>query len=85
MGQTTRLSQIDQTLEDLSYPVSREDAAGALDDVTLELADGEENLGTIVRDVGSESFSSVDELRDELYEYLPDEALGEVGQSEGDA
>ena len=85
MGRTTRLSRIDDTLETLSYPVDRETAAAELEDVTLELADGEANLGEVLEDVEADSFESPDDLRDEIYEYLPEGALGEPGQSEGDA
>jgi hypothetical protein len=85
MTRTVKLSHIDEPLEALSYPVSRESATTELDDVTLEYADGETNLGGLVADVPSEAFDSAAELRDELFGYLPEEALGEPGQSEGDA
>lgn len=85
MTRSIKLSRLDETLETLSYPTNRQSAADDLDDVTLQLANGEEPLGAIVEDVGSDSFDSVDDLRDEIYEYLPEAAIGEPGQSEGDA
>jgi hypothetical protein len=85
MGTTVKLSHVDEPLLTLTYPVTRETAAERLDDVTVRLADGEENLGDLVASVSSDSFDSADELRDELYGYLPEAAIGEPGQSEGDA
>lgn len=85
MGTTVKLSHLEEPLLTLTYPVTRESAAEQLDDVTVRLANGEENLGDLVAAVSSDSFDSAEELRDEVYGYLPEEALGEPGQSEGDA
>lgn len=84
MGSTIKLSRLDEPLGRLSYPVSRDGAADRLDDVTVRLANGEANLGELVGSVSSDEFESAGDLRDELYEYLPEAALGEPGQSEGD-
>jgi hypothetical protein len=81
MARTVKLSRIDDVLESLTYPIERESAAGKLRDVTLLLANGEENLGTVVASVGSDSFDSAGDFRDELFEYLPEAAIGEPGQS----
>ncbi|SNZ12858.1 hypothetical protein SAMN06269185_1960 [Natronoarchaeum philippinense] len=84
MGRTTRLSRVDDVLDDLDYPVMRDDAADELTDVTLELADGEANLGELISDTSSDSFDSADDLQDELNNALPREAVGEPYQSEGE-
>ena len=84
MGTTVKLSRDDEPLLTLTYPVTPEAAAEQLDDVTVRLANGEENLGDLVADVASDSFDSADDLRDELYEYLLESAMGEAGQSEGE-
>lgn len=84
MGNAIKLSHLDEPLGRLSYPVSRNAAAERLDDVTVRLANGEANLGDLVASVSSDAFESADDLRDELYGYLPEEALGEPGQSKGD-
>ncbi|HMB49700.1 DUF5789 family protein [Natronoarchaeum rubrum] len=84
MGRTTRLSRVDEVLDELDYPVVRADAADALSDVTLELADGEANLGEVVSETASDSFESVDELNSALNNALPREAVGEPYQSEGE-
>ncbi|QLG62158.1 DUF5789 family protein [Halorarum salinum] len=80
-----RLSRVESRLDDLQYPISREDAAEHFADTTLTYADGEENLGDRILDCRSESFADLDELVSDLYNILPVEALGEPGQSEGDA
>lgn len=85
MDETVKLSRLESVLSELSYPISREAAAAQLEGVTLLVADGEEDLGAVVAGVGSDSFDSVGDLRDEVFEYLPGSALGEPGQSEGDA
>lgn len=85
MARAVKLSRIDGALETLSYPIDRKTAADELSDVTVLFADGESNLGSIVEQAGSERFENPTDLRDELFEYLPTEALGEPGQSEGDA
>lgn len=85
MSRTVKLSRLESVLDDLDYPVVRRDAAEEFEDVTLLLADGEENLGDAVTALSSEEFESRDDLEAEIYQYLPVEALGEPGQSEGDA
>jgi hypothetical protein len=52
---------------------------------TLLRADGETNLGDAVRGCESERFADAEELESELYAFRPVEAVGEPGQSEGDA
>jgi hypothetical protein len=85
MARTVKLSRIEDVLGSLSYPIDRAHAVEQLDDVTVELADGETNLGGVVARTASDNYESAADLRDELYEYLPTEAIGEPGQSEGDS
>jgi hypothetical protein len=75
---------VESLFETLNYPVSRRDAAAAFDDVELQLADGRANLGALVGDLSSDSFSAPEELAEELNNALPREAVGEPGQSEGE-
>ena len=84
MTREVKLSHIDDALSELSYPISRDDAADQLSDVTLSLADGEANLGEVVADSNGDSFDSVDDLQNEVLNNLPREAVGEPGQSEGE-
>ncbi len=85
MTRTVKLSRVGSVLSTLDYPTSRTEAADACDDVTVLLADGETNLGAAVEDLPSEGFDSAEDLETELYSQLPVTAVGEPGQSEGDA
>ncbi|MFC7096319.1 hypothetical protein [Halobaculum marinum] len=82
---SVKFSRIDSLFEELEYPVSRETAAEEFDDVTVLFADGEGNLGEYVAECSSEQFRSAEDLYADLNNVLPIEALGEPGQSEGDA
>jgi hypothetical protein len=85
MSERVKLSRVESLFEDLDYPVTRDDAAAEFVDVTVTFADGEANLGELVSEVGSDAFHGPDELYAELQNVLPIEAVGEPGQSEGDA
>ena len=84
MDRTVKLSRVDGTLRELTYPISREEATDQLGDVTVRLADGEANLGELIADSSDERFDSADDLENEVYNLLPREAVGEPGQSEGE-
>jgi len=85
MDDRVKLSRVREQLVELTYPVTRDDAATALEDVTVTYADGEEDLGYMVSEVGGDTFESPDDLFEDLQAVLPVEALGEPGQSDGDA
>ena len=85
MSERVKLSRVESLFERLDYPVTRDDAAAEYVDVTITFADGEANLGELVSEVGSDAFHGPDELFAELQNVLPVEAVGEPGQSEGDA
>jgi len=85
MSERVKLSRVESEFERLDYPVTRDDAAAEFVDVTVTFADGEANLGELVSEVGSDAFHGPDELYAELQNVLPVEAVGEPGQSEGDA
>ena len=84
MGRDVHLNDIEPVLEELEYPISRESVAERCDDVTLVLADGEENLGDLVAESGGDEFSSMDDLENEIFNLLPRHAVGEPYQSEGE-
>lgn len=84
MTRDVKLDELDAILAELDYPVARESAVERFDDVTLALADGEENLGSLVARSGDDSFDSVDDLQEEVLNLLPREAVGEPHQSEGE-
>jgi len=85
MSERVKLSRVESLFEQLDYPVTRDDAAAEFANVTVTFADGEANLGELVSEVGSDAFHGPDELFAELQNVLPIEAVGEPGQSEGDA
>jgi hypothetical protein len=85
MHERVKLSRVATRLDDLRYPITRAEAAESLSDVNVLMADGEENLGSLVAGVTDDSFSSSTELWEDLQNALPIEAVGEPGQSEGDA
>ena len=81
-----KLSRVESVLEDeLSFPVSRAEAADEFMDTTVTYADGEGNLGQYISQCASDQFAGSDELLADLNNVLPVEAVGEPGQSEGDA
>jgi hypothetical protein len=84
MAREVKLSRVDEVLDALSYPIPRDDAAIELEEVTVLLADGEANLGELVSETGSDAFSSRDDLKTEIHNTLPREAVGEPYQSEGE-
>ncbi|SDK71876.1 DUF5789 family protein [Natronorubrum texcoconense] len=84
MTQDVKLNGLVNVLGNLEYPISRDEAAEQCDDVTLVLADGEENLGEIVADSSGETFASMDDLETEVFNLLPRHAVGEPYQSEGE-
>ncbi|ESP87658.1 DUF5789 family protein [Candidatus Halobonum tyrrellensis] len=80
-----KLSRVESLFEELSYPIARERAADEFVDTTVTYADGEGNLGELVSQCPSAEFAGSDELLADLNNVLPVEAVGEPGQSEGDA
>ena len=84
MSRTVKLSRVEETLDELSYPVTRTDAAAEFEDVTLLLANGETNLGKLIDDTDSDVYTSIDDLESELHNVLPRDAVGEPYQSEGE-
>ncbi|WP_277555605.1 hypothetical protein [Halobaculum limi] len=81
---SVKLSRVESLFGELSYPVSRAEAAEEFADVTVEFADGEGNLGEYVGECRSDRFEDAQDLHTSLQNVLPIEAVGEPGQSEGD-
>jgi hypothetical protein len=85
MKHEVQLTDVEETLERLSYPIERETATAELSDVTLLLADGEANLGELVGATSSDAFDSPEDILTSIHNTLPREAVGEPYQSDGDA
>ncbi|RDZ90650.1 hypothetical protein DEQ92_22830, partial [Haloferax sp. Atlit-6N] len=83
MEKTIKLSRVESVLEDLSYPLTRHDAAAALDGVTVLMADGNADLGEMVRNCLPSEFADATDLYYELNNAMPIEAVGEPRQSDG--
>lgn len=73
MASEVGIADVDEVLEGLDYPLSREEAAAALDDVTVRRDDEETDLGELVSMVGRSAFEDSDDLREEIHSYLPPE------------
>ncbi|KTG07579.1 DUF5789 family protein [Haloferax profundi] len=85
MQDRIKLSRVEPVLEGITYPTTRRDAAAAFDGVTVLLADGNADLGEVIRGCFTDEFADSRELYYELNMAMPIEAVGEPGQSDGDA
>ena len=84
MPREVKLSQMESVLADLEYPTSPETVERECGDVTLILAEGTQNLGDLIGDSTATTFESTDELASEVMSLLPQRAVGEPYQSEGE-
>jgi hypothetical protein len=84
MAREYKLNELDELLAEFDYPTTRAALAADCEDVTLQLADGEANLGETVAGSDADTFASVDELRSEVLSLLPRRSVGEPFQSEGE-
>jgi hypothetical protein len=71
-------------LEDASYPLSAEELIEHVGDVELELPNGREDLATVIRRCGADSFSSETDAREAIYGALSEKAIGRPGYSDRD-
>ena len=85
MEQEVRLNDLHEMLTSLEYPLSKDEARDELEGVTLRYADGEEPLAAVIGRTSDGVFEDEDELESEIYSNVDIEAVGEPGQSEGDA
>ncbi|MFD1569036.1 hypothetical protein [Halorubrum laminariae] len=79
------LSRLEDELRDYAYPAAREDLAESCAGTTVLFADGDADLGDLVTDIDQREFESAEDAFTALQNVLPIEALGEPGQSDGDA
>lgn len=85
MERHVKLSQLHDVIGELDYPITKSQAESELDDVTLLFADGREPLSDVVARSNVDEFVAIDALETEIFNNLPLRAVGEPGQSEGDA
>lgn len=84
MTESVTLGGVRSVLEDLDYPLTRVDAALALESYRLVHSDGEENLGALISEAKSDSYGSPEDVEADLHNQLPPESVGEIGESEGE-
>lgn len=85
MRSEIHLSELREEIDKLYYPISRAEAVDRVEGTTVLYADGDEPLADLVARTSSDRFETVDELVSEALSAAPVEAIGEPGQSEGDA
>ena len=85
MNQEITLSRLESALETRSWPASRSELVSAHADTTVLYADGEDDLGELIAAIDQERFESAEDLYVALQNVVPVEAVGEPGQSDGDA
>lgn len=85
MSREIKMSHLRDALDELEYPIHRDEAASRFDGVILLLADGEVDLGGRIADVPGETYDRRGDLEADLHTTLPRRAVGEPYQSEGDA
>lgn len=79
------LSRVEGEFEAFSFPTTRSDLAESCAGTTVLFADGDADLGDLVADVDQHEFESAEDAFAALQNVLPIEAVGEPGQSDGDA
>lgn len=84
MSREVKLSRLETVLAEIEYPTTPAEVERECGDVTLVLAEGTENLGGLIGDSTAGSFESSDELASEVMNLLPQHAVGEPYQSEGE-
>ncbi|QWC20556.1 hypothetical protein [Halorubrum sp. 2020YC2] len=85
MPDEINLSRLEPTLEAHAYPADREALAESFAGTTVLFADGDADLGDLLDDVEQATFESAADAVAALQNVLPIEAVGEPGQSDGDA
>ncbi|WP_280535991.1 hypothetical protein [Halopenitus sp. POP-27] len=85
MSTEVRLNRLRTVIDALDYPIDRTDAREELSDVTLLYADGRESLAAVVSRSNDDVFRSMEDLEAAVFGNVPVEAVGEPGQSDGDA
>jgi len=79
------LSRVEGEFEAFSFPTTRSDLAESCAGTTVLFADGDADLGELVAEIDQERFESPEDAYVALQNVLPIEAVGEPGQSDGDA
>jgi hypothetical protein len=84
MDDRVKISELETAVRGLEYPTTRTDAATALQGTTLVHAGGEADLGELVSETGPDAFDHPEDVVAALHNVMPESALGELGEAEGD-
>jgi hypothetical protein len=79
------LSRVEGEFETFSFPAARSDLAESCAGTTVLFADGDADLGELLAEIEQDRFESPEDAYVSLQNVLPIEAVGEPGQSDGDA
>lgn len=85
MASRIKLSEVHRLFAEISYPATKASVREKTNGVVLLMADGEEALSAVVERSQATEFVDADDLESEVFMHLPIAAVGEPGQSEGDA
>jgi len=85
MTHEVNLSRVEEELRDRAYPASRETLVDECAGTTVLFADGDADLGDLIGEIDQLRFESAEDAFTALQNVLPVEAVGEPGQSDGDA
>ncbi|GGM71084.1 hypothetical protein J2752_002216 [Halarchaeum rubridurum] len=84
MTERVKLKDLEDALEGLPYPLSKQNAVAEVEGIVLVYADGEETAADVVERIEEEVFDDPASLAASIRNNLPTEAVGEPGQSEGE-
>ncbi|GAA0304992.1 DUF5789 family protein [Halarchaeum salinum] len=84
MSEQVKLKDLEEALEGLPYPLSKQNAVEEVEGIVLRYADGEEAASDVVERIEEDVFDDPASLAASIRNNLPTEAVGEPGQSEGE-
>ena len=84
MAERVELSRLATALENLDYPLTRADAATALQGTTLVHPGGEDDLGALVSETGPDAFDGPDDVVAALHDVMPVSAPGDLSEAGSD-
>ncbi|WP_418282432.1 DUF5789 family protein [Halorubrum sp. DTA98] len=85
MNDEVKFARLEEAFRSESYPSSRSELSERHAGTTVLYADGEGDLGELIASVEQERFEGPNDLYVAIQNVVPIEAVGEPGQSDGDA
>ncbi|GAD53485.1 hypotheical conserved protein [Halarchaeum acidiphilum MH1-52-1] len=84
MTDRVTLTDLEEALEGLPYPLSKQNAVEEVAGIVLVYGDGEADAADVVDRIEEDVFDDPASLAASIRNALPTEAAGEPGQSEGE-